>query len=62
MIMKEEIERETAQVFTHILWLHHCNPVNDELEFLSIFGCKGEKNAHSCHTLKTLEEGRSINV
>lgn len=29
--------------FTHILWLHHGDSVDDELEFLSVFSCRGEK-------------------
>lgn len=32
-----------AEDLTYILWLHHRDPVNDELEFLSIFGCRGKK-------------------
>lgn len=32
-----------AEQFTYILWLHHSNSVDDELEFLSVFGCGEEE-------------------
>ena len=40
--------------FTHIFWLHHSDSVDDELEFLSVFSCREEKNNNIwCEKLKT---------